>query len=404
MTASAPRSILPPLTAEEQAHSRRLAARIREALVAAGGWLSFERFMELALYAPGLGYYSAGSAKLGAGGDFVTAPEISDLFSRCIARQCAAVLTRTGGEILELGAGTGRMAAALLTELAAQRVLPERYAILEVSADLAERQRERLARLPQALRERVIWLERLPQRPLHGVMLANEVADALPCRRFRCAAGGVSELGVVLDPVSDEPATATAPIRFRERAVAADASLARACDEILAGLPEPLPPGYTSEVCSRIAPWIAALSACLARGLLLLCDYGLPRRHYYHPQRVSGTLRCHYKQLAHDDPYVNLGVQDITAWVDFTRVADAALASGLEVGGFATQAAFLLGLGVEGLVTEAGAGIERTRLAGEARRLIMPEEMGEAFKMMALSRDLDMPLAGFALQDLRHLL
>ncbi|HEV3182719.1 MAG TPA: SAM-dependent methyltransferase [Steroidobacteraceae bacterium] len=404
MTASAPRSILPPLTAEEQAHSRRLAARIREALVAAGGWLSFERFMELALYVPGLGYYSAGSAKLGAGGDFVTAPEISDLFSRCIARQCAAVLTRTGGEILELGAGTGRMAAALLTELAAQRVLPERYAILEVSADLAERQRERLARLPQALRERVIWLERLPQRPLHGVMLANEVADALPCRRFRCAAGGVSELGVVLDPVSDEPATATAPIRFRERAVAADASLARACDEILAGLPEPLPPGYTSEVCSRIAPWIAALSACLARGLLLLCDYGLPRRHYYHPQRVSGTLRCHYKQLAHDDPYVNLGVQDITAWVDFTRVADAALASGLEVGGFATQAAFLLGLGVEGLVTEAGAGIERTRLAGEARRLIMPEEMGEAFKMMALSRDLDMPLAGFALQDLRHLL
>ena len=138
--------------------------------------------------------------------------------------------------------------------------------------------------------------------------------------------------------------------------------------------------------------------------MLLLCDYGLPRRHYYHPQRVSGTLRCHYRQLAHDDPYVNLGVQDITAWVDFTRVADAALAAGLEVSGFATQAAFLLGLGVEELVNEAGAGIERTRLAGEARRLIMPEEMGEAFKMIALTRDLDIPLAGFALQDLRRLL
>jgi SAM-dependent MidA family methyltransferase len=203
---------------------------------------------------------------------------------------------------------------------------------------------------------------------------------------------------------SGEPATASAAIGFRERAVAADASLARACDEIFAGLAEPLPRGYTSEVCLRIAPWIAALSASLVRGLLLLCDYGLPRRHYYHPQRVSGTLRCHYKQLAHDDPYINLGVQDITAWVDFTRVADAALAAGLEVSGFATQAAFLLGLGVEGLVTEAGAGIERTRLAGEARRLIMPEEMGEAFKMMALGRDLDIPLAGFALQDLRHLL
>ena len=396
--------MFPPLTPEEQSHALRLAAHIRGALGGAAGWLSFERFMELALYAPGLGYYSAGSVKLGAGGDFVTAPEVSDLFSRCIARQCAAVLMRTGGEILELGAGTGRMAAALLTELAAQRVLPERYAILEVSADLAQRQRERLAGLPQALRERVVWLERLPEQPLHGVILANEVADALPCRRFRCDAGGISELGVALDAVTEAPTPGSAPVRFRDSAVAADASLARACDEILAGLPEPLAPGYTSEVCLRIAPWIGALSACLARGLLLLCDYGLPRRHYYHPQRVSGTLRCHYKQLAHDDPYINLGVQDITAWVDFTRVADAALAAGLEVSGFATQAAFLLGLGVEGLVAEAGAGIERTRLAGEARRLMMPEEMGEAFKMMALGRDLDIPLAGFALQDLRHLL
>jgi SAM-dependent MidA family methyltransferase len=396
--------MLPPLTPEEQSHSLRLAAYLREALVAAGGWLGFERFMELALYAPGLGYYSAGSVKFGAGGDFVTAPEVSDLFSRCIARQCAAVLNHTGGGILELGAGTGRMAAAVLTELAAQQVLPERYAILEVSADLAQRQRERLARLPQALRERVVWLERLPEQPLHGVMLANEVADALPCRRFRCDADGIRELGVVLDAASGERTTGAAPIGFRDGAVAADASLAGACHEILAGLPEPLPAGYISEVCLRIAPWIGALSACLARGLLLLCDYGLPRRHYYHPQRASGTLRCHYKHLAHEDPYINLGVQDITAWVDFTRVAEAALAAGLEVSGFATQAAFLLGLGVEGLVTEAGADIERIRLAGEARRLLMPEEMGEAFKMMALGRGLDIPLAGFALQDLRHLL
>ena len=404
MTASAPRSILPPLTAEERSQSLRLAEHIREALAAAGGWLSFERFMELALYAPGLGYYSAGSVKLGAGGDFVTAPEISDLFARCIARQCAAVLARTGGEILELGAGSGRMAAALLGELAVLRVLPERYAILEVSADLAERQRERLAHLPQLLRERIVWLERLPARALQGVILANEVADALPCRRFRFEERGVSELGVELDALTGEPATAAARIRFRERAAAPDASLTRACEEILAGLREPLPNGYTSEVCLRITPWITALGACLARGLLLLCDYGLPCRHYYHPQRVSGTLRCHYKQRAHDDPYINLGVQDITAWVDFTRVADAALAAGLEVSGFATQAAFLLGSGIEELVTQAGGGSERARLAGEARRLIMPEEMGEAFKMMALTRGLDIPLAGFALQDLRHLL
>src|SRR4029077_13545942 len=200
--ASAPRSILPPLSVAEQEHSRRLAELMQQELVAAGGWLPFERFMELALYAPGLGYYSAGSVKVGAGGDFVTAPEVSDLFSRCIARQCAEVLAHTGGEILELGAGTGRMAGTVLTELAAQNPLPERYAILEVSADLAERQRERLMRLPRALRERLVWLERLPQRPLHGVMLANEVADALPFRRFRFGAGGVAGLGVVLDASS----------------------------------------------------------------------------------------------------------------------------------------------------------------------------------------------------------
>jgi SAM-dependent MidA family methyltransferase len=403
MTASAPRSILPPLTAEEQSHSQRVAELIRDAVAAGGGWLSFERFMELALYAPGLGYYSAGSAKLGPGGDFVTAPEVSDLFSRCVARQCAAVLTHTGGEILELGAGTGRMAAALLTELAEQRALPQRYAILEVSADLAQRQRERLALLPQGLRERIVWLERLPEQPLQGVVLANEVADALPCRRFRYTEGRVSELGVVLDASAAEHSGAAA-IRFAERAVAADPALAQACGEIVTSLSEPLPQGYTSEVCLRVGPWIAALGACLSRGLLLLCDYGLPRRHYYHPQRVSGTLRCHYRQRAHNDPCVNVGVQDITAWVDFTRVADAALAAGLEVSGFATQAAFLLGAGIEELVALADEPIERARLAGEARRLIMPEEMGEAFKMMSLTRSLTIPLAGFALQDLRHLL
>ncbi|HEY2340868.1 MAG TPA: SAM-dependent methyltransferase [Steroidobacteraceae bacterium] len=375
-------------------------------LTAAGGWLSFERFMELALYAPGLGYYSAGSVKLGAGGDFVTAPEVSDLFSRCIARQCGEVLAHTAGEILELGAGTGRMAEAVLKELAAKDLLPERYAILEVSADLAERQRERLMRLPEALRERLVWLERLPQRPVHGVMLANEVADALPCARFRVVgAAGIRELGVVLDASSASSGVdAASPIRFTEAEAAPGASLAQACEEVLNSLPGPLPGGYTSEVCARVAPWIGSLGGCLARGLLLLSDYGLPRRHYYHPQRIRGTLRCHYKQRAHDDPYINLGLQDISAWVDFTRVAEAALAAGLEVRGFATQAAFLLGCGIEPLVTQAAEGIERTRLAGEARRLMMPGEMGEAFKLMALTRGLDIPLSGFALQDLRDLL
>jgi SAM-dependent MidA family methyltransferase len=412
MTASAARSILPPLSPEERHHSRSLAGLIRAQLAAAGGWLSFERFMELALYAPGLGYYSAGSVKIGVGGDFVTAPEVSDLFNRCVARQCAEILTTTGGEILELGAGTGRMAATVLTALAAQGVLPERYAILEVSADLAARQRARLAQLPSQLRERVVWLEGLPQSPLRGVMLANEVADALPCRRFTWRDGVVRELGVALDETTASAGGATggAPedcgeeISFREQSAAAEPALALACEGLLASLEGELPPGYVSELCLRVEPWIASLSECLGRGVLLLCDYGLPRRHYYHRERASGTLRCHFKQRAHADPYINVGVQDITAWVDFTRIAEAALAADLTVSGFATQAAFLLATGLEGLVAEAGDDVQRARLAGEARRLVLPEEMGEAFKFMALTRGYDAPLCGFALQDLRYLL
>lgn len=401
MSASQARSILPPLSEEERRHSQAVAALICRELGAAGGWLSFERFMDLALYAPGLGYYSAGSAKLGAGGDFVTAPEVSDLFGRCVARSCAAVLAALGGaEILELGAGTGALAAALLTELAALGALPQSYAILEVSADLAARQRERLARLPPVLRERVRWLERLPERPFNGVMLANEVADALPFRRFTWSEAGISELGVVLA----NDARAGEEISFRGQSIAADAAFSAACQEMLAAVPATLHAGYTSEVCLRLEPWIASLSDCLGQGLLLLCDYGLPRRHYYHPQRLRGTLRCHYKQRAHDDPCINVGVQDITAWVDFTRAAEAASASGLTVGGFCTQAAFLLACGIEELVGAAPDEVSRARLAGEARRLLMPEEMGEAFKALALTRDVDIPLPGFALQDLRHLL
>jgi SAM-dependent MidA family methyltransferase len=406
MTASAARSILPPLSPEEQRHSDAVVGRICAELAGAGGWVSFERFMELALYAPGLGYYSAGSVKIGPGGDFVTAPEMSALFGRCVARQCAEVLRITGGWILELGAGTGALAAAILPELATLGVLPERYAILEVSADLAARARSRLARLPRALRERVIWLQQLPERPINGVILANEVADALPCRRVRWSEGGIVELGVAAasgTARAPQPHSSRQPF-FREQPAPAGAALAAACAEISSALPEPLPQGYTSEVCLRAAPWIATLGECLARGVLLLGDYGLPRRHYYHPQRVDGTLRCHFKQRAHDDPFINVGVQDITAWVDFTGIAAAGSAAGLAVDGFATQAAFLLALGIESLVAAARETRERARLAGEARRLLMPEEMGEAFKAMALTRGCAAPLAGFALQDLRHLL
>ena len=392
MTPSAARSMLPALSPDEQRHSEAVAALIRAELAAGGGWLSFERFMELALYAPGLGYYRAGSWKLGSGGDFVTAPEVSELFGCCLAGQCAEILRATGGQILELGAGSGSLAAALLCALDAAGVLPERYAILEVSGDLAARQRARLAALPPHLRERIVWLERLPPAPLRGVILANEVADALPVRRFRLSGGAACELGVALAPGGTLEVAERPP----------DAELAQACAAIFGALPLALPDGYTSEVNLRVAPWIASLGDCLERGVVLLIDYGLPRAHYYHAQRAAGTLRCHFRQRAHDDPFVNLGVQDITAWVDFTRVAEAASLAGLEVSGFTTQAAFLLALGLERVVAAAPDTASRARLAGEARRLLMPEEMGEAFKVMALTRACETPLTGFRVQDLRR--
>jgi len=382
MTASSSHSMLPALSPDEERHSRAAAELIRERITAAGGWISFADFMEMALYAPGLGYYSAGAVKLGASGDFVTAPEVSDLFSRCVARQCADVLAATGGDILELGAGTGRMAACVLQSLAEIRVLPDKYHILEVSADLADRQRARLGELPKELRDRVIWLDRLPAAPMRGVVLANEVLDALPVQRFVVRAGHARELGVAL---------------------VGDGFAWQESSSEISDIPaEDLPDGYISEVCSRVDPWIAGVSQCVSQGALLLFDYGLPRAHYYHPQRADGTLRCYFKQRAHDNPFINIGVQDITAWVDFTRVADAGLAAGLEIAGFVTQAAFLLGTGIEAMTMEVDDVALRARLAGEARRLLMPGEMGESFKVMALCRDLDVPLRGFAYQDLRR--
>lgn len=391
MTAATPLSILPSLTAQEAEHAASVEALIRRRIHASGGWIDFETFMDLALYAPGLGYYSAGAVKLGRAGDFVTAPELSDLFSRCVARQCAETLGEIpGGEILELGAGTGRMAAAALQELAELDALPARYAILEVSADLRARQQERLGRLPARLRDRVTWLDRWPAEPLSGVIVANEVLDALPCRRFVTAGGGVRELGVGIDGRS-----------LVEREAPVGEPLARAWASLASELPSVLPEGYASEICLRVAPWVAGIGACLARGTVLLFDYGLPRPHYYHPERMRGTLRCHFRHRVHDDPLVNLGLQDITAWVDFTRVAEAAVACGLHVGGFATQSAFLLATGIEESLARAASPAERARLASEARQLLLPGEMGEAFKVMALTRGWETGLHGFALQDLR---
>jgi len=399
MTSAASLSTLPALTPEERAHSERVAAHIRDFIREQGGEIGFDAYMRLALYAPGLGYYSAGATKFGAAGDFVTAPEVSSLFSRCLARQAADVLRETSGDVLELGAGSGRMAADVLLELESMDALPTRYRILEVSADLAERQRARIAQLPEVLASRVEWLDHWPETPMRGVVLANEVLDAMPVERFvlRQRPGGldVRALGVGL-----------AGDGFEWREMSPSPELMHAVADIVEGLPAPLPDGYVSETCLSYQPWTASLAEHLEQGVALLIDYGLPRAHLYHPERKDGTLRCHFRQRAHDDPFVYPGLQDITAWVDFTRVAEAADTAGLDVLGFATQAAFLIGAGMESLLTTEmqAAGDDariRARLGGEARRLMLPGEMGEIFKVIALGRRFGAPLAGFATQDLR---
>jgi SAM-dependent MidA family methyltransferase len=382
--------MLPELTADQAAHSAAVVQALRAAIAANAGWLSFEDYLRLVLYAPGLGYYSAGSAKFGAAGDFVTAPELSELFAHALASQCAPLLFQPGGQILELGAGTGKLAFGLLRRLASLGALPERFCILEVSADLRERQRATLQRLPAELYARIEWLEALPETPIAGVILANEVADALPFRRFVVEAGVLLERGVGL--------SAAGALLDVDRAAGPELSA-----ELTRLLPADLPQHYESELCPLLTPWVASMAAALQRGALLLIDYGLPRHEYYHPQRDRGTLRCHFRHRAHDQPLLYPGVQDISAWVDFTRVAEAAVDAGLAVAGYCTQAAFLLACGIEAEVA-AAEGIERARLASQARALLLPGEMGESFKCMALTRALDEPLHGFALQDLRRTL
>jgi SAM-dependent MidA family methyltransferase len=375
-------------------------ARVHEYLIgqiaAAAGWLSFERFMDIALYAPGLGYYSAGAHKLGAGGDFTTAPEVSRLFGACMARQCAEILSALGtGDILEIGAGSGRLAVDILLRLETLGQLPGRYCILDLSADLRERQRRYFARyLPLRLQERVHWLDQPPGESFDGVILANEVLDALPVTRFRWYADRVEELGVVVDGG-----------RFAWGTRPASPAVAEACRRLSkagGGWDE----GYVSEYCPRLTAWTHTVTQSLRRGAALWFDYGLPRSQYYLPERHEGTLLCHFQHRAHGDPLLYPGLQDITAWVDYTLLAEASRAAGFTLSGFTTQGYFLAGLGVdhEMQIMAAGDDTQFARLANQARQLMLPGEMGERFKAMAWLRGLDLPLAGFALQDLRHTL
>ncbi|HZF17739.1 MAG TPA: SAM-dependent methyltransferase [Steroidobacteraceae bacterium] len=383
---------LPPLSADERGHAERVRAALDAKLVSAGGWIPFSEFMQFALYEPGLGYYSAGARKFGADGDFITAPELTPLFGQCIAQQVAEVFERAGGrDILEFGAGSGALAVAVIRSLAARGMAAERYDILEVSADLRERQREFVHRSLGAQAARVHWLDRLPAQPLRGAMLANEVLDALPVERFRIAGGRIERLGVAL--IDGELAITARPApRELEAAVRA---LAIAGDE-----------DYESELCPLLPGWIAAASQSLAGGVLFVMDYGLPRAQYYHPDRRQGSLLCHHRHRAHADALAYVGLQDLTAWVDFTAAAEAADSAGLDVLGFTTQAQFLLATGMERalgeLLTEADR--DRQAVVSAANRLLLPGEMGEAFKVMALGRGVAEPLQGFMLRDLRHTL
>lgn len=381
---------LPSPSAEVLAHSAQLAALIREAIAGAGGRLGFDRFMELALYAPGLGYYSAGSRKFGEAGDFITAPELSPLFSRCLARQCAEVLAGIqGGAILEFGAGSGVMAADILAELAALERLPSHYYILELSAELRARQQQTIREKVPQLAERVAWLDALPDTGFRGVVLANEVLDAMPVHRFRIQDGAPRELYVVadgegfaLEPGEPGPEVAAALAQLRQQL--------------------PLAEGYESELNLRAGDWVRSIGGFLAQGVALFIDYGFPRSEFYHPQRNGGTLMCHYRHRAHDDALILPGLQDITAHVDFTAVAEAALAAGLSVRGYTSQANFLIANGLTALLAEAQGDVrQQLTLAAQVKRLTMPGEMGELFKVMALSRGWDGPLQGFALRDER---
>jgi SAM-dependent MidA family methyltransferase len=377
---------LPPPTPQAQAHSLALVRLIADEIARTDGWISFARYMQLALYAPGLGYYTGGSTKLGGAGDFVTAPELSSLFSHTLARQLADLHSEAGGAVLELGAGSGRMAADLLGSLEKLDRLPERYAILEPSPDLRERQQQRIATLPGHLSSRVQWLEALPPA-WTGSIIANEVLDALPVHLVVWGET-LLERGVVLFDgtfaYQDRP---LGPGPLRDAASRIE-----------------LPPGYLSEVSLAVPALVAALAGSLQRGALLLIDYGFGQREYYHPQRRRGTLMCHYRHRAHDDPFFLPGLQDITAHVDFSAAAQAGVGVGLQLAGYTTQAHFLVNLGiVELLAQDAPDQPGHFERVAAAQKLLSPAEMGELFKVLALSRGVP-GLRGFTGGDLSRLL
>jgi len=350
--------------------------------------IPFSRFMQLALYEPERGYYSAGKHKFGEGGDFVTAPELGSAFAFCLAEQCQQVLEALpGASILEAGGGQGRLAVDLLLELERRNILPQRYLVLELAHGLRTIQKETIEKHAPHLLSRVEWLDDFPST-FEGVMLGNELLDAMPVELFEVQDSEFVRMGVSctegqLHLVPGTPLPVAATQRFRELS---------------------LPNGYRSEINLQAEAWIAGAAKSLSRGVLLLIDYGFPREEYYHPQRNTGTLMCHFRHHAHVDPLVLVGLQDITAHVDFTAMAESAVESGLDVLGYTSQAAFLVASGLEKLVAASDTGDSRAhlQLTAQIKKLTNPSEMGELFKVIAFGKQFEQPLKGFMLQDRRH--
>lgn len=382
---------LPEPDADERAHSDQLVALIANE-IAAQGPMPFSRFMMLCLYAPGLGYYSAGRMKFGAAGDFITAPELGPLYARCIARALAPSLRELGpqAEFLELGGGSGAFAVDALRELAARDALPRRYLMLEPSADLRARQHEHVhAQLDASLAARVRWIERPPEDAWQGVLFANEVIDALPATRFTLRDGEVYE-----ECIAREHG------RFVRVDRPADALVAGAVRHVERELGAPFADGYRSEILPQLPYWLQAIAAPLECGLLLFADYGYPRAEFYLPERSDGTLVCHYRHRAHADPLHWPGLTDLTAFVDFTALAEAGVGAGFDFVGYAPQGQFLLASGLLDLVDAQGDEVERVRQTTAIKRLTLPGEMGERFQVMAFARGLDGALPSLRRVDL----
>jgi len=378
----------PEPSTEARAHSERVVAHIARRIVDAGGWIPFADYMGAALYAPGLGYYVAGTRKFGGDGDFVTAPEMSALYGRAVAAQLAEVLTHVPGEVIELGPGTGRMAVDVLIALAARAVLPHRYLLLEVSPDLRERQRELLRREAPALLPRVEWIDVLP-KCWRGAIVGNEVLDAVSPHLVVRKGGDWHERGVAL--AAGRLALVDRPL---PQGALRSAAIAR------------FPPhgDYASEINPAAQALVASLAQRCDAGVLLLIDYGFPAAEYYHPQRSAGTLMAHYRHRALADPLLLPGLADLTAHVDFTAIASAGVASGMNVAGFTTQARFLLNCGLLDLLAQAGdpGSAAYLREANAVQKLLSPAEMGELFKVLALTRGIEAPLLGFRDGDHTH--